>query len=83
MAKDPKVGELVDDHGLESLRRRKYETPRKGQAALARGATPACPLVADADGGRRDAEGRRMSLDVARDLASRAALEPGLKNGGC
>lgn len=83
MAKHPKVGELVDDHGLEGLRRRENETPRKGQAALPRSTAPARLLIADAHGGRRDTEGRRVSADVALDLGSRAALEPGFKDSGC
>ena len=73
VAEDAQVGELVDHDRLERRRRRQDEPPREHQPALARGAPPAAPWVADVDACRAHAERRRVRGDRPLDrLAARS-----------
>ena len=47
VAEHPEVRQLVDHDRFESLRWSEDKAPREGQPALARGAPPSCPLVAE------------------------------------
>src|SRR6478609_6404184 len=83
VAEHAQVGQLVDDDRLERLRRGEDQSPREGQTALPGGAAPARALVADAQRGRADAEGRRMPGDVALDRRAGTWLEPRLQDCRC
>src|ERR1035437_4261061 len=67
MPKDTQMRKLVDHDGFESLGRGQHQAPRKRESPRPRTAAPACPCIADRDGGRLDRHGNRMALDLAMD----------------
>ena len=71
MAEHAKVRELVDDDRLERLRRGEDQPPGEREPALTRGAAPARPLVADADGGRRRRRGPSACRAISRSISPR------------
>ena len=76
----PQVGQLVDHDRLERLGRGEDQPPREGQAALARGAPPARPLVADRDRGGLTPSAAAWRAISRVDGGARSRLEPGLED---
>src|SRR5439155_12028070 len=74
------MGELVDDDGLERLRRREDQSPAEHQAAVPRRASPAAPRVAKADRTGGHVEGGPMARDLGVDRDPGALAEPRLED---
>ncbi len=82
VAEDAKMGQLVDDHGLERLGRRQDETPREGEAPRSGAAAPASPGIADRDRGRGYGQRRRVAFDLAIDRDAGSLAQPRLEDRG-